>query len=168
MLSVPHAVTSVDVMALLNEKTLSIPTLSMPNIQANIYIAADGQANYDVLALPQDTPAEDTTAFVLPFDKIAVGELVVSAKSLRYTSEPDTMDIALHQTAIQTAIDMVGMRVALHNAQLTTNSLQLAIDGWAEIGDTLQTNMRLTLSDWQVDSVMPLLLSTWQTATPPA
>lgn len=157
VLSVPHAVTSVDVMALLNEKTLSIPTLSMPDIQANIYIAADGQANYDVLALPQDTTAEDTTAFVLPFDKIAVGELVVSAKSLRYTSEPDTMDIALHQTAIQTAIDMIGMRVALHHAQLTTNSLQLAIDGWAEIGDTLQTNMRLTLSDWQVDSVMPLL-----------
>ena len=157
VLSVPHAVTSVDVMALLNEKTLSIPTLSMPNIQANIYIAADGQANYDVLALPQDTTAEDTTAFVLPFEKIAVGELVVSAKSLRYKSEPDTMDIALHQTAIQTAIDMVGMRVALHHAQLTTNSLQLAIDGWAEIGDTLQTNMRLTLSDWQVDSVMPLL-----------
>lgn len=157
VLSVPHAVTSVDVMALLNEKTLSIPTLSMPDIQANIYIAADGQANYDVLALPQDTTAEDTTAFVLPFEKIAVGELVVSAKSLRYKSEPDTMDIALHQTAIQTAIDMVGMRVALHHAQLTTNSLQLAIDGWAEIGDTLQTNMRLTLSDWQVDSVMPLL-----------
>ncbi|MBQ2438581.1 MAG: hypothetical protein II267_01680 [Paludibacteraceae bacterium] len=157
VLSVPHAVTSVDVMALLNEQTLSIPTLRVPDMQANIYIAADGQANYDVLALPQDTTAEDTTAFVLPFDKIAVGELVVSAKSLRYTSEPDTMDIALHQTAIQTAIDMIGMRVALRNAQLTTNSLQLAIDGWAELGDTLQTNMRLTLSDWQVDSVMPLL-----------
>ena len=58
---------------------------------------------------------------------------------------------------MQTAIDMVGMRVALHNAQLTTNSLQLAIDGWAEIGDTLQTNMRLTLNDWPVDTVMPLL-----------
>ena len=157
VLSVPHAVTSVDVMALLNEQTLSIPTLRMPDLQANIYIAADGQANYDILALPQDTTTEDTTAFVLPFDKIAVGELVVSAKSLRYKSEPDTMDIALHQTAIQTAIDMVGMRVALHHAQLTTNSLQLAIDGWAEIGDTLQTDMRLTLNDWQVDSVMPLL-----------
>ena len=154
---IPHAVLSVDVMALLNEHTLSIPTLRVPDMQANIYVAADGQANYDVLALPQDTTAEDTTAFVLPFDKIAVGELVVSAKSLRYKSEPDTMDIALHQTAIQTAIDMVGMRVALHHAQLTTNSLQLAIDGWAEIGDTLQTNMRLTLNDWPVDTVMPLL-----------
>ncbi len=154
---IPHAVLSVDVMALLNEQTLSIPTLRMPDMQANIYIAANGQANYDILALPQDTTAEDTTAFVLPFDKIAVGELIVSAKSLRYTSEPDTMDIALHQTAIQTAIDMVGMRVALHHAQLTTNSLQLAIDGWAELGDTLQTNMRLTLNDWPVDTVMPLL-----------
>lgn len=157
VLSVPHAVTSVDVMALLNEQTLSIPTLHMPDLQANIYVAADGQANYDILALPQDTTAEDTTAFVLPFEKIAVGELIVSAKSLRYKSEPDTMDIALHQTAIQTAIDMVGMRVALHHAQLTTNSLQLAIDGWAEIGDTLQTDMRLTLNDWPVDTVMPLL-----------
>ena len=157
VLSVPHAVTSVDVMALLNEQTLSIPTLHMPDLQANIYIAVNGQANYDILALPQDTTAEDTTAFVLPFEKIAVGELVVSAKSLRYKSEPDTMDIALHQTAIQTAIDMVGMRVALRNAQLTTNSLQLAIDGWAELGDTIQTDMRLTLNDWQVDSVMPLL-----------
>lgn len=154
---IPHAVLSVDVMALLNEQTLSIPTLRVPDLQANIYVAADGIANYDVLALSEDTTAEDTTAFVLPFNKIAVGELVVSAKSLRYKSEPDTMDIALHQTAIQTAIDMVGMRVALHNAQLTTNSLQLAIDGWAEIGDTLQTNMRLTLNDWPVDSVMPLL-----------
>ncbi len=157
VLSVPHAVTSVDVMALLNEQTLSIPTLRVPDMQANIYIAANGQANYDILALPQDTTAEDTTAFVLPFEKIAVGELILSAKSLRYKSEPDTMDIALHQTAIQTAIDMVGMRVALHHAQLTTNSLQLAIDGWAEIGDTLQTNMRLTLNDWPVDTVMPLL-----------
>ena len=157
VLSVPHAVTSVDVMALLNEQTLSIPTLRVPDMQANIYIAANGQANYDILALPQDTTAEDTTAFVLPFEKIAVGELILSAKSLRYKSEPDTMDIALHQTAIQTAIDMVGMRVALHHAQLTTNSLQLAIDGWAELGDTLQTNMRLTLNDWPVDTVMSLL-----------
>lgn len=154
---IPHAVLSVDVMALLNEQTLSIPTLRVPDLQANIYVAADGIANYDVLALPNDTTAEDTTTFTLPFKQLKVEELTLSAKSLRYKSEPDTMDIALHQTAIQTAIDVVGMRVALHNAQLTTNSLQLAIDGWAEIGDTLQTNMRLTLNDWPVDTVMPLL-----------
>ncbi len=157
VLSVPHAVTSVDVMALLNEHTLSIPTLSMPDMQANIYVAADGTANYDVLALPSDTTAEDTTAFVLPFKQLMVEDLTISAKSLRYKSEPDTMDIALHHTAIHTAIDMVGMRITLHNAQLATNSLQLTLNGWADIGDTLQTDMRLMLNDWQVDSVMPLL-----------
>ena len=154
---IPHAVVSVDVLAFLNEQTLSIPTLRMPDMQATIYVAADGSANYDVLALPTDTTAEDTTATTLPFNQLTVGELALSVKSLRYKSEPDTMDIALHHTAIHTAIDMVDMRVALHNAQLTTNSLALALNGWVEIGDTLQTNMRLTLNDWQVDSVMPLL-----------
>ena len=154
---IPHAVLSVDVLAFLNEQTLSIPTLRMPDLQANIYVAADGTANYDVLALPTDTTAEDTTAFTLPFKQLMVEDLAISAKSLRYKSEPDTMDIALHHTAIHTAIDMVGMRIALHNAQLATNSLQLTLNGWADIGDTLQTDMRLTLNDWQVDSVMPLL-----------
>ena len=154
---IPHAVVSVDVLAFLNEQTLSIPTLRMPDMQANIYVAADGSANYDVLILPTDTTVEDTTAITLPFKQLTVGELALSAKSLRYKSEPDTMDIALHHTAIHTAIDMVDMRVALHNAQLTTNSLALALDGWVEMGDMLQTNMRLTLNDWQVDSVMPLL-----------
>lgn len=154
---IPHAVVSVDVVAFLNEKTLSIPNINIPDIQANIYVAADGTANYDVLALPTDTTTEDTTALTLPFKQLTVGELALSAKSLYYKSEPDTMDIALHHTAIHTAIDMVGMRVALHNAQLATNSLKLALDGWVEIGDTLQTNMRLTFNDWQVDSLIPLL-----------
>ena len=154
---IPHAVVSVDVMAFLNEKTLSIPTINLPDMQANIYVAADGTANYDVLSFPTDTTAEDTTAFTLPFKQLMVGELALSAKSLHYKSEPDTTDIALHHTAIQTAIDMVGMRVALHNAQLATNSLELALDGWAEVGDTLQTNMRLTFNNWQVDSLIPLL-----------
>ena len=49
-------------MAFLNEKTLSIPNINIPDIQANIYVAADGTANYDVLALPTDTTTEDTAA----------------------------------------------------------------------------------------------------------
>lgn len=195
VLSVPHAVTSVDVMALLNEKTLSIPTLSMPDMQANIYIAADGQANYDVLALPSDTTAEDTTTMALPFEQIKVGELAISAKSLGYESLPDSISATLGHTSITAnianwddiqatlraedivatignttyaqglsfeahipaAVDLARMRVDLRNAQLSVNTLGLSLNGWAEAGDTLQTNMRLTLNDWQVDSVMPLL-----------
>lgn len=192
---IPHAVVSVDMLAFLNEKTLSIPTLSIPDIQANVYIAADGQANYDILALPEDTTAEDTTAFVLPFDKILVEELVVSAKSLQYVNLPDSIhaelcdvgidaevnnwkDILLTlgigsidatlgantyaqglrlQTTLPIGVDLSKMRVSMRDAHIAANNLSMALNGWVEIGDTLQTNMRLTLSDWPVDSVISLL-----------
>ena len=192
---IPHAVVSVDMLAFLNEKTLSIPTLSIPDIQANVYIAADGQANYDILALPEDTTVEDTTAFVLPFDKIVVGELVVSAKSLQYVNLPDSIhaelcdvgidaevnnwkDILLTlgigsidatlgtntyaqgvrlQTTLPIGVDLSKMRVSMRDAHIAANNLSMALNGWVEIGDTLQTNMRLTLSDWPVDSVISLL-----------
>ena len=192
---IPHAVLSVDVLAFLNEKTLSIPTLRMPDLQANIYVAADGTANYDVLALPTDTTAEDTSNTALPFDQIKVSELAISAQSLCYLSLPDSLSATLGHTAITAnianwddiqatlrakdidatignttyaqglnleahipaAVDLARMRVDLRNAQLSVNTLGLSLNGWAEAGDTLQTNMRLTLNDWQVDSVMPLL-----------
>ena len=195
VVDIPHAVVSVDVLAFLNEKTLSIPTLCMPDIQANIYVAADGTANYDILALPTDTATTDTTASGLPFEKIMVGELAVSAQSLQYISLSDSIQARLHnmllqaeinnwedmlltlnigsidatlgtttyaqglrlQTTLPMGIDLTTMRIALHNAQLAVNTLDFALNGWAEIGDTLQTDMRLTLNDWQVDSVMPLL-----------
>lgn len=192
---IPHAVVSVDMLAFLNEKTLSIPTLHMPDLQANIYVAADGIANYDVLALPSDTTAEDTSTTTLPFEQIKVGELAISAKSLGYESLPDSISATLGHTSITAnianwddiqatlraedivatignttyaqglsfeahipaAVDLARMRIDLRNAQLSVNTLGLSLNGWAEAGDTLQTNMRLTLNDWQVDSVMPLL-----------
>ena len=192
---IPQAVLSVDVMALLNEQTLSIPALRVPDLQANIYVAADGIANYDVLALPSDTTTEDTTTIALPFEQIKVGELAISAKSLGYESLPDSISATLGHTSIianianwddiqatlraedivatignttyaqglsveahiPAAVDLARMRVDLLNAQLSVNTLGLSLNGWAEAGDTLQTNMRLTLNDWQVDSVMPLL-----------
>ena len=197
VLSIPRMVVSVDVMAFLTEQTLSIPTLSVPEIEANIFVAADGQANYDVLALESDTAAveEDSTTSGLPFEHIKVGELELSAHTLRYVSLADSMDIALQgaridaqvaewndmllalelksldavmggQTLAQglrlsahmpAAVDMKTMRVTLRNAQLAANDLAIVLDGWAEIGDTLQTNMRMTLDDWQVDSVTALL-----------
>ena len=195
VIDIPHAVVSVDVLAFLNEKTLSIPTLCMPDIQANIYVAADGIANYDVLALPTNTATTDTTASGLPFEKIMVGELAVSAQSLQYISLPDSIQTRLHNMLLQAeinnwedmlltlnignidatlgnttyaqslsveahipaAMDLARMRVNLRNAQLSVNTLGLSLNGWAEAGDTLQTNMRLTLNDWPVDSVMPLL-----------
>ena len=195
VLHIPHAVVSVDIVAFLNEKTLSIPTLSMPDLQANIYVEADGTANYDVLALPTDTTIEDTTAFLLPFEQVVVKELAISATSISFMSVQDSIYTTLGNTAITAnvanwediyavlraedicatigntvyanglsfdatlpaAVDIAAMHVGLRNAHLAVNTLNLLLDGWAEMGDTVQTNMRLTLENWQVDSVTPLL-----------
>ena len=160
---IPHAVLSVDVLAFLNEGMLSIPTLRMPDIQANIYVAADGSANYDILVgnEAKGEEAEDTTAMALPFQTIQVDEIQLSARQLRYVSEPDTMDMTLRDTRIETAqpivADLQKMHIALQDARIATNGLALTLNGWAQLGDTLQTDMRLTLNEWAIDSVLALL-----------
>ena len=159
---IPHAVLSVDVLAFLNEGMLSIPTLRMPDLQANIYVAADGSANYDVLGGEAESDeAEDTTAIALPFQTIQVDEIQLSARQLRYVSEPDTMDITLRDTRIETTqpilADLQKMHIALQDVRIATNGLALTLNGWAQLGDTLQTDIRLTLNDWAIDSVLALL-----------
>ena len=159
---IPHAVLSVDVLALLNEGMLSIPTLRIPNIQANIYVNADGSANYDVLGGEAESDeAEDTTAMTLPFQTIQVDEIQLSAQQLRYVSERDTIDMTLRDTRIETAqpivADLQKMHIALQDARIATNGLALTLNGWAQLGDTLQTDIRLTLNDWAIDSVLALL-----------
>ena len=159
---IPHAVLSVDVLAFLNEGKLSIPTLRMPDLQANIYVAADGSANYDVLGGEAESDeAEDTTAMALPFQTIQVDEIQLSARQLRYISKPDTMDMTLRDTRIETAqpivADLQKMHIALQDTRIATNGLALTLNGWAQLGDTLQTDIRLTLNEWAIDSVLALL-----------
>ena len=197
VVSIPHMVVSVDVMALLNKQTLSIPTLTIADIEANIFVDADGQANYDVLLSGEakGEEAEDTTTTALPFEQIQVDRLHLSARSLCYVSLADSMNIALQGARVDAqvaewndmllalelksldaviggetlaqglrlsahmpaAVDMQKMRITLRQAQLAVNNLAVALDGWAEMGDDIQTDIRMTLEDWQVDSVMPLL-----------
>lgn len=157
---IPHAVLSVDVLAFLNEGKLSIPTLRMPDLQANIYVAADGSANYDIL-VGNEAKGEEATAMALPFQTIQVDEIQLSARQLRYVSKPDTMDMTLRDTRIETAqpilADLQKMHIALQDARIATNGLALTLNGWAQLGDTLQTDIRLTLNDWAIDSVLALL-----------
>lgn len=197
VVSIPHMVVSVDVMALLNKQTLSIPTLTIADIEANIFVDADGQANYDVLLSGEakGEEVEDTTTTALPFEQIQVDGLHLSARSLCYVSLADSMNIALQGARVDAqvaewndmllalelksldaviggetlaqglrlsahmpaAVDMQKMRITLRQAQLAVNNLAVALDGWAEMGDDIQTDIRMTLEDWQVDSVMPLL-----------
>ena len=196
VVAIPHMAASVDVLDFLKHNKLTLHTLSMPAMQASIYVAADGKTNYDVFALTSDTTeTQDTTATALPFDAIQVDEIRISAQQLRYISEPDLMDIALREATIgatvanwenillslqvadidatiggeqmaqdlrvnatiPAAFDIGTMRVTLHDAHVAANNLELALNGWAEAGDTLQTDMRLTLNEWAIDSVLTLL-----------
>ena len=197
VVAIPQMTVSVDVMDFLTHNNLTLHTLSASNLQANIYVAADGKANYDVFALASDTTEEatDTTSMALPFNTIQVDELNISAQQLCYLSEPDSMDIALRKATIgatianwenmllsiqlanidatvggeqmaqdlrvnatiPAAVDIASMRVTLRDAHLVANALELALNGWAELGDTLQTDLRLTFNDWAIDSVLALL-----------
>lgn len=195
VVAIPHMVASVDVMAFLKEQTLSIPTLSIPDVAANIFVNADGIANYDVLSLTSDTTDTQDTSTTLPFEHIAVDNLSLSARTLHYVSIPDSIDAHLQdvamsanvknwqdilltlgvgsanaslgtttyandlrlQTTLPMGVDLATMQLTLSNAHLAINNLGVTLDGWAAVGDTIQTNMRLTLHDWQVDSVLPLL-----------
>ncbi len=196
VVAVPKMLVGLDVMALIKHQTLSIPVLEVPDVQANLFVNAEGVANYDVLVLPTDSVAEeDTTAMSLPFEHIKVDRLVLSASEMRYHSMPDTMDVAVQDAKIvarvtdwrdmqlvvgieridmgmageklvdglslhgtlPAAVDMDNMRVSLHGASVSANNLQVGLDGWAEMSDALQTNMRITLHEWKVDDVVALL-----------
>ena len=197
VVAIPQMSVSVDVVDFLEHNNLTLHSLSAPNLQANIYVAADGRANYDILVgdKAKGDEANDTTSMALPFHAIKVDELNISAQQLRYISEPDSMDISVREATIgasvaswenmllslhvadidaaiggeqlaqdlrvnatiPAAVDMAAMRVDLHDAHIAANNLDLALNGWAELGDTLQTDMRLTLNEWAIDSVLALL-----------
>ena len=61
VLAIPQLIVNLDVIALLKHDTLSISNLSIPDIQANLFVDANGHANYDVLSLEEDSVSEDTT-----------------------------------------------------------------------------------------------------------
>ena len=137
VVSIPHMVVSVDVMALLNKQTLSIPTLTIADIEANIFVDADGQANYDVLLSREakGEEAEDTTTTALPFEQIQVDGLHLSARSLCYVSLADSMNIALQ-----------GARVDAQVAEWNDMLLALELKSLDAVigGETLAQGLRLS------------------------
>lgn len=59
--------------------------------------------------------------------------------------------------SIPMGLNLDKMGVALYDAHLAVNALDVALNGWAEIGDTIQTDMRVMLNEWQMDSVISIL-----------
>ena len=193
VLAIPQMVVSLDVVALLKHDALSISNLSIPDMQANLFIDARGYANYDVLALPEDTLPEETTG--LPFEHIRVDQLTLSATQINFVNLQDTIDLGLQEAMITAkvvdwddlqlavdlkhinvniageqlandlslqltlpgAVDIDSMRVTLHQARLIVDDLAMTLDGCARFDKDIQTDVRITTTEWQLDNVMQLL-----------
>ena len=193
VLAIPQLIVNLDVIALLKHDTLSISNLSIPDIQANLFVDANGHANYDVLSLEEDSVSEDSTG--LPLDHIRIDKLELTATQVNFVNLQDTIDISLRDAAITAqvvdwndiqlaidakhinaviaeeqlvkdlslqliipaAVDLDSMRLTLHQANLVVDSLSMILDGWAELGEHIKTDMRVTTSVWQLDDIMRLL-----------
>ena len=100
ILFAPQVVATVDVMSLWKDRHLNVRQLTLSNVEGYVYLS-DSISNIEVLVSAEDTVAADTTGFVLPFDRITVGALQLTAKKLVLDDRCDSIDAALYNTSIQ-------------------------------------------------------------------
>ena len=97
VLAVPELVVSVDLKKAI-KGDIFIRHFSLNDVEANLYIAADGTTNFDVLRLPESSP-KDTTDTVPGWQLRSLGwedALRVSARKLCFVDEPDTISASLN------------------------------------------------------------------------
>lgn len=149
----PEVVAKVDVVEFLKRKNLSVHTLELENLEAAIYINQEGENNFSVFLTNPDTLDEDTTAFKLPFDEIEVRKLSISAKTLVFKDEKDTLDAHLGGTEIKAKVadwDNANLKMGIESATVDmkgvryADNLSLAMD--MPMGVDLD-NMHFTLHD---------------------
>lgn len=99
LLYAPEVIARVDVMAFLNRRKLIVNELRLDDMQACVYINAEGADNFSVF-LTSEEAEEDTAAFSLPFDTLEIKGLSLSARHLIFVDEKDTLSAALNDLAI--------------------------------------------------------------------
>ena len=58
---------------------------------------------------------------------------------------------------IPAAVDVDAMRVAFRQARVGVNQFEVAIDGWAQAGETIEMDIRLGLQEWKISDVLALV-----------
>ena len=104
LLAAPEVVATVNVTEFLFRKNLVVRELSLPDMQANIFINQEGDTNFDIFVTSPDSTEEDTTAFSLPFDEISVNKLALNAHTLTFIDRKDTIEASLFDTRIESKI----------------------------------------------------------------
>ena len=60
------------------------------------------------------------------------------------------------------SVHLDSMYFALHNASLSVEDLKLGIDGWAQIGDSITMDVRVTAKEWEIAKIPPLVPDTYR------
>ena len=58
---------------------------------------------------------------------------------------------------IPAAVDVDAMRVAFRQAHVGVNQFEVAIDGWAQAGETIDMDIKLGLQEWKISDVLALV-----------
>ena len=133
LVAISQMAVSVDVMGLLEKQNVIVHDLRVDGVEANVYVNADGVANYDVLALPADTvDNSDTTSSSLPVKTIVLERLRVSAHRLHYTDKKLGVDE-----------EVSGLGLAIDNAQVAVDSMLLAADNVELVAGVRHSNLAL-------------------------
>ncbi len=104
LLAAPEVVATVNIVEFLQHSNLVVKELSLPDVVANIYIAADGTTNFDVFALSSDTTAADTTSSGLPFDQISVDAASIEGRYISFVDEKDSISASLANTTLSARV----------------------------------------------------------------
>lgn len=88
LLSAKSVLASIDFRALLKNNQVIVHDFAFENPSVSAFVAKDGRTNFDIM-----TPGEpsDTTAFVLPFDKLELEQIVFENAQLSYTDLSSNM-----------------------------------------------------------------------------
>ncbi len=144
LLAAPKVVAVVNVMEFLKNKNLVVRELSLPEVQANIFINEQGDNNFSVFVSSPDSTEEDTTAFSLPFQDIRVEGLQLTAPQLSFVDKKDSLSALLTNTAINGTVkgwDDVLLTLQSASVSATLGDTQYA-DG-LQVGLTLPAEVNL-------------------------
>lgn len=130
LLAAPELLVTVDVIKFLRESNLEIHRLELAGVQANTFVNAEGETNFDIFPTSTDTIQElDTSASSLPFNELAIESLMLSAPTIRFISEQDSIFATLQNAELAAHVehwDDVNMQCAVQALSLQIGEEQLA------------------------------------------
>lgn len=141
VLAVPELIVGVDLMKAIDGDII-IRKFTLNDLQANLFIGEDGNTNFDVLSLPEDTTEQDTTPSSWQLRSLAWDEdLVIRANTIRFADKKDSIDAAIADAAIRLTAIEDGARLSLQTQSVS-----------AQLGDTRYAN------DLELKLVLPVVI----------